>query len=43
MNESMTEVATTTFVAPARPARGVSSDVGRDNLFSLGNAPEKGA
>jgi hypothetical protein len=37
MNESMTEVATTTFVVPERPAGGVMSVDWEGNRSSLGN------
>jgi hypothetical protein len=43
MKESMTEVATTTFVVRPSPAGGVISDVGEDNRFSLGKARPKNA
>jgi hypothetical protein len=43
MKESMTEVATTTFVVRVGPAGGVISDAGEDNHLSLGKAQPKDA
>jgi hypothetical protein len=43
MNESMTEVATTTFVVRVCPAAGVISGVWGANRSSLGNAQPKDA
>jgi hypothetical protein len=43
MNDSMTDVATTTFVVRGRAAAASASNGGIDNLLSLGKASTKDA